>query len=161
MFYVNINYWSHKNRLYITCFLYMSWYYKHICIYTVVSLIYIGIKVHGFQFIIIHIWISVQRIYQYIHFNVMILISFNEHLLLLVESVKSTYIIDIQWKVMMKVKPQKLNFIKYLFEFLSYSIFEVIMTVCWLGSVSFYRVLVLIALHFGNSLQKSESLTAF
>lgn len=50
---------------------------------------------------------------------------------------------------------------KYLFEFLSYSIFEVIMTVCWLGSVSFYRVLVLIALHFGNSLQKSESLTAF
>lgn len=96
-----------------------------------------------------------------IHFNVMILISLNEHLLLLVESVKSTYIIDIQWKVMMKVKPQKLNFIKYLFEFLSYSIFEVIMTVCWLGSVSFYRVLVLIALHFGNSLQKSESLTAF
>lgn len=95
-----------------------------------------------------------------IHFNVMILISLNEHLLLLVESVKSTYIIDIQWKVM-KVKPQKLNFIKYLFEFLSYSIFEVIMTVCWLGSVSFYRVLVLIALHFGNSLQKSESLTAF
>lgn len=96
-----------------------------------------------------------------IHFNVMILISLNEHLILLVESVKSTYIIDIQWKVMMKVKPQKLNFIKYLFEFLSYSIFEVIMTVCWLGSVSFYRVLVLIALHFGNSLQKSESLTAF
>lgn len=96
-----------------------------------------------------------------IHFNVMILISLNEHLILLVESVKSTYIINIQWKVMMKVKPQKLNFIKYLFEFLSYSIFEVIMTVCWLGSVSFYRVLVLIALHFGNSLQKSESLTAF
>lgn len=96
-----------------------------------------------------------------IHFNVMILISLNEHLLLLVESVKSTYIIDIQWKVMMKVKPQKLNFIKYHLEFLSYSIFEVIMTVCWLGSVSFYRVLVLIALHFGNSLQKSESLTAF
>lgn len=96
-----------------------------------------------------------------IHFNVMILISLNEHLLLLVESVKSTYIIDIQWKVMMKVKPQKLNFIKYHLEFLSYSIFEVITTVCWLGSVSFYRVLVLIALHFGNSLQKSESLTAF
>lgn len=96
-----------------------------------------------------------------IHFNVMILISLNEHLLLLVESVKSTYIIDIQWKVMMKVKPQKLNFIKYHLEFLSYSIFEVIMTVCWLGSVSFYRVLVLIALRFGNSLQKSESLTAF
>lgn len=96
-----------------------------------------------------------------IHFNVMILISLNEHLILLVESVKSTYIIDIQWKVMMKVKPQKLNFIKYHLEFLSYSIFEVIMTVCWLGSVSFYRVLVLIALHFGNSLQKSESLTAF
>lgn len=96
-----------------------------------------------------------------IHLNVMILISLNEHLLLLVESVKSTYIIDIQWKVMMKVKPQKLNFIKYHLEFLSYSIFEVIMTVCWLGSVSFYRVLVLIALHFGNSLQKSESLTAF
>lgn len=158
MFYVNINYWSHKNRLYITCFLYMSWYYKHICIYTVVSLIYISIKVHGFQFIIYMNFCTKDLS---IHFNVMILISLNEHLLLLVESVKSTYIIDIQWKVMMKVKPQKLNFIKYLFEFLSYSIFEVIMTVCWLGSVSFYRVLVLIALHFGNSLQKSESLTAF
>lgn len=158
MFYVNINYWSHKNRLYITCFLYMLWHYKHICIYTVVSLIYISIKVHGFQFIIyMNFWTKDLSL----HFNVMILISLNEHLILLVESVKSTYIIDIQWKVMMKVKPQKLNFIKYLFEFLSYSIFEVIMTVCWLGSVSFYRVLVLIALHFGNSLQKSESLTAF
>lgn len=159
MFYnVNINYWSHKNRLYITCFLYMLWHYKHICIYTVVSLIYISIKVHGFQFIIYMNFCTKDLS---IHFNVMILISLNEHLILLVESVKSTYIIDIQWKVMMKVKPQKLNFIKYLFEFLSYSIFEVIMTVCWLGSVSFYRVLVLIALHFGNSLQKSESLTAF
>lgn len=157
MFYVNINYWSHKNRLYITCFLYMLWHYKHICIYTVVSLIYISIKVHGFQFIIYMNFCTKDLS---IHFNVMILISLNEHLILLVESVKSTYIIDIQWKVM-KVKPQKLNFIKYLFEFLSYSIFEVIMTVCWLGSVSFYRVLVLIALHFGNSLQKSESLTAF
>lgn len=158
MFYVNINYWSHKNRLYITCFLYMLWHYKHICIHTVVSLIYISIKVHGFQFIIyMNFWTKDLSL----HFNVMILISLNEHLILLVESVKSTYIIDIQWKVMMKVKPQKLNFIKYLFEFLSYSIFEVIMTVCWLGSVSFYRVLVLIALHFGNSLQKSESLTAF
>lgn len=158
MFYVNINYWSHKNRLYITCFLYMLWHYKHICIYTVVSLIYISIKVHGFQFIIYMNFCTKDLS---IHFNVMILISLNEHLILLVESVKSTYIIDIQWKVMMKVKPQKLNFIKYLFEFLSYSIFEVIMTVCWLGSVSFYRVLVLIALHFGNSLQKSELLTAF
>lgn len=158
MFYVNINYWSHMNRLYITCFLYMLWHYKHICIYTVVSLIYISIKVHGFQFIIYMNFCTKDLS---IHFNVMILISLNEHLILLVESVKSTYIIDIQWKVMMKVKPQKLNFIKYLFEFLSYSIFEVIMTVCWLGSVSFYRVLVLIALHFGNSLQKSESLTAF
>lgn len=158
MFYVNINYWSHKNRLYITCFLYMLWHYKHICIYTVVSLIYISIKVHGFQFIIYMNFCTKDLS---IHFNVMILISLNEHLILLVESVKSTYIIDIQWKVMMKVKPQKLNFIKYLFEFLSYSIFEVIMTVCWLGSVSFYRVLVLIALHLGNSLQKSESLTAF
>lgn len=158
MFYVNINYWSHKNRLYITCFLYMLWHYKHICIYTVVSLIYISIKVHGFQFIIYMNFCTKDLS---IHFNVMILISLNEHLILLVESVKSTYIIDIQWKVMMKVKPQKLNFIKYLFEFLSYSIFEVIMTVCWLGSVSFYRVLVLIASHFGNSLQKSESLTAF
>lgn len=158
MFYVNINYWSHKKRLYITCFLYMLWHYKHICIYTVVSLIYISIKVHGFQFIIYMNFCTKDLS---IHFNVMILISLNEHLILLVESVKSTYIIDIQWKVMMKVKPQKLNFIKYLFEFLSYSIFEVIMTVCWLGSVSFYRVLVLIALHFGNSLQKSESLTAF
>lgn len=158
MFYVNINYWSHKNRLYITCFLYMLWHYKHICIYTVVSSIYISIKVHGFQFIIYMNFCTKDLS---IHFNVMILISLNEHLILLVESVKSTYIIDIQWKVMMKVKPQKLNFIKYLFEFLSYSIFEVIMTVCWLGSVSFYRVLVLIALHFGNSLQKSESLTAF
>lgn len=158
MFYVNINYWSHKNRLYITCFLYMLWHYKHICRYTVVSLIYISIKVHGFQFIIYMNFCTKDLS---IHFNVMILISLNEHLILLVESVKSTYIIDIQWKVMMKVKPQKLNFIKYLFEFLSYSIFEVIMTVCWLGSVSFYRVLVLIALHFGNSLQKSESLTAF
>lgn len=157
MFYVNINYWSHKNRLYITCFLYMLWHYKHICIYTVVSLIYISIKVHGFQFIM---YMNFCTKDVSIHFNVMILISLNEHLILLVESVKSTYIIDIQWKVM-KVKPQKLNFIKYLFEFLSYSIFEVIMTVCWLGSVSFYRVLVLIALHFGNSLQKSESLTAF
>lgn len=157
MFYVNINYWSHKNRLYITCFLYMLWHYKHICIYTVVSLIYISIKVHGFQFIMYMNFCTKDLS---IHFNVMILISLNEHLILLVESVKSTYIIDIQWKVM-KVKPQKLNFIKYLFEFLSYSIFEVIMTVCWLGSVSFYRVLVLIALHFGNSLQKSESLTAF
>lgn len=157
MFYVNINYWSHKNRLYITCFLYMLWHYKHICIYTVVSLIYISIKVHGFQFIMYMNFCTKDLS---IHFNVMILISLNENLLLLVESVKSTYI-DIQWKVMMKVKPQKLNFIKYLFEFLSYSIFEVIMTVCWLGSVSFYRVLVLIALHFGNSLQKSESLTAF
>lgn len=157
MFYVNINYWSHKNRLYITCFLYMLWHYKHICIYTVVSLIYISIKVHGLQFIIYMNFCTKDLS---IHFNVMILISLNEHLILLVESVKSTYIIDIQWKVM-KVKPQKLNFIKYLFEFLSYSIFEVIMTVCWLGSVSFYRVLVLIALHFGNSLQKSESLTAF
>lgn len=158
MFYVNINYWSHKNRLYITCFLYTLWHYKHICIYTVVSLIYISIKVHGFQFIIYMNFCTKDLS---IHFNVMILISLNEHLILLVESVKSTYIIDIQWKVMMKVKPQKLNFIKYLFEFLSYSIFGVIMTVCWLGSVSFYRVLVLIALHFGNSLQKSESLTAF
>lgn len=158
MFYVNINYWSHKNRLYITCFLYMLWHYKHICRYTVVSLIYISIKVHGFQFIMYMNFCTKDLS---IHFNVMILISLNEHLILLVESVKSTYIIDIQWKVMMKVKPQKLNFIKYLFEFLSYSIFEVIMTVCWLGSVSFYRVLVLIALHFGNSLQKSESLTAF
>lgn len=158
MFYVNINYWSHKNRLYITCFLNMLWHYKHICIYTVVSLIYISIKVHGFQFIMYMNFCTKDLS---IHFNVMILISLNEHLILLVESVKSTYIIDIQWKVMMKVKPQKLNFIKYLFEFLSYSIFEVIMTVCWLGSVSFYRVLVLIALHFGNSLQKSESLTAF
>lgn len=157
MFYVNINYWSHKNRLYITCFLYMLWHYKHICRYTVVSLIYISIKVHGFQFIIYMNFCTKDLS---IHFNVMILISLNEHLLL-VESVKSTYIIDIQWKVMMKVKPQKPNFIKYHFEFLSYSIFEVIMTVCWLGSVSFYRVLVLIALHFGNSLQKSESLTAF
>lgn len=158
MFYVNINYWSHKNRLYITCFLYMLWHYKHICIYTVVSLIYISIKVHGFQFIMYMNFCTKDLS---IHFNVMILISLNEHLILLVESVKSTYIINIQWKVMMKVKPQKLNFIKYHFEFLSYSIFEVIMTVCWLGSVSFYRVLVLIALHFGNSLQKSESLTAF
>lgn len=129
MFYVNINYWSHKNRLYITCFLYVLWHYKHICIYTVVSLIYISIKVHGFQFIIYMNFCTKDLS---IHFNVMILISLNEHLILLVESVKSTYIIDIKWKVMMKVKPQKLNFIKYLFEFLSYSIFEVIMTVCWL-----------------------------
>lgn len=136
----------------------MLWHYKHICRYTVVSLIYIGIKVHEFQFIITHMNFCTKDLS--IHFNVMILISLNEHLLL-VESVKSTYIIDIQWKVMMKVKPQKPNFIKYHFEFLSYSIFEVIMTVCWLGSVSFYRVLVLTALHFGNSLQKSESLTAF
>lgn len=143
--------------LHVFCYV-MLWHYKHICIYTVVSLIYISIKVHGFQFIMYMNFCTKDLS---IHFNVMILISLNEHLILLVESVKSTYIIDIQWKVMMKVKPQKPNFIKYHFEFLSYSIFEVIMTVCWLGSVSFYRVLVLTALHFGNSLQKSESLTAF
>lgn len=131
----------------------MLWHYKHICRYTVVSLIYIGIKVNGFQFIS-NTYMDFCTKDLSIHFNVMILISLNEHLLLLVESVKSTYIIDIQWKVMMKVKPQKLNLIKYHFEFLSYSIFEVIMTVCWLSSVSFYRVLVLITLHFGNSLQK-------
>lgn len=84
MFYVNINYWSHKNRLYITCFLYMLWHYKHICIYTVVSLIYISIKVHGFQFIIYMNFCTKDLS---IHFNVMILISLNEHLILLVESV--------------------------------------------------------------------------
>lgn len=152
MFYVSINYLIITQKQTLHVFLYMLWHYKHICRYTVVSLIYIGIKVHGFQFIITHMNFCTKDLS--IHFNVMILISLNEHLLLLVESVKSTYIIDIQWKVMMKVKPQKLNLIKYHFEFLSYSIFEVIMTVCWLSSVSFYRVLVLITLHFGNSLQK-------